>query len=156
MSAVTISFLGLDDIPNIWPIAQDLKETPWSIQGLRDMVALPTTHLFGAIKDQEIVGFLMVSFLLDESEILTFGVKKGHQNQGIGTLLLQNYIELMKNEWYCRTCHLEVRRSNHAAIHLYQKMGFIIRGIRPNYYEITDPEKGHYQEDAFSMQLKIH
>lgn len=162
-SSVLISFLDSQDIPEVWSIAQTIEETSWSLQGFTDIASLPTTSLFGAYLSEEpnssvsstkLVGYLMVSHLSDESEILTFGVKHDYRHQGIGTLLLENYIHLMKHEWHCHTCHLEVRESNHAAISLYQKLGFVVTGVRRDYYEIHS-ETGLSRENALMMQLKI-
>ncbi len=55
-------------------------------------------------------------------------------------------------EWCCQQhaeiLRLEVRRSNRAAIGLYEQAGFITTGARPGYYQ--QPE-----EDAMLMQLRF-
>jgi len=46
----------------------------------------------------------------------------------------------------CRSIFLEVRRSNSAAIKLYEKFGLVIKGMRRSYYS----EEG---EDALTMGM---
>ena len=45
-----------------------------------------------------------------------------------------------------RICYLEVRRSNQAAIQLYEQFGFVLTSIRPRYYRDNN-------EDALLMTL---
>lgn len=66
------------------------------------------------------------------------------QQQGIGTLLIKQWLELIK--WFSsKQVTLEVRENNQVARHTYKKMGFKEMGIHPNYY--TDN-----QENAILMQ----
>ena len=61
-----------------------------------------------------------------------------HQNRGVGRFLVQGVIN------GCvagggKFLTLEVRASNEAALHLYEKSGFISTGVRPGYYD--DPKE---------------
>ncbi len=60
---------------------------------------------------------------------LNIAVHKGHQNQGIGTLLMQSLIKLAKEEGSIEKIELKVRASNVRAIALYTKMGFSKEGL---------------------------
>lgn len=60
-----------------------------------------------------------------------FGVSvlKKHWGKGIGTELIRYLIEWSRGTGIIRKINLRVRRDNHAAIHLYKKLGFIEEGI---------------------------
>ena len=60
-------------------------------------------------------------------------VKKSYRNLGLGSILLQNLINISKLQ-NLKSITLEVAENNLPAIHLYKKFMFKIVGIRPNYY----------------------
>ena len=73
--------------------------------------------------------------------------KKDSTNLGIGTALLNNVIAKCK-QLKLENIFLEVRNSNTAAIHLYEKVGFANISTRKNYYSDT-------REDALIYVKKI-
>ena len=76
------------------------------------------------------VGLLMVPY---EADVLNITVSGKVRNRGIGTRLMREILERAK-KYGVTDIHLEVRESNEAAIHLYEKLGFLRDGIRKNYY----------------------
>jgi ribosomal-protein-alanine N-acetyltransferase len=97
----------------------------------------------------EILAYSVLSIAAGEAHLLTFSVAPEHQNKGLGKMMLQNVTDeaTFSN---VQSVLLEVRPSNHTAIHLYQKMGFIEVGIRPDYYP---DENG--REDALIMAREL-
>jgi ribosomal-protein-alanine N-acetyltransferase len=94
-----------------------------------------------------IVGVLGFWLMAGEAHIMTIGVRKHHQRQGIGQLMLEAAIQLaISCSAFAIT--LEVRRSNTEALSLYAKYGFTERGIRKNYYNET-------HEDAVIMTKEL-
>ena len=73
---------------------------------------------------------LMVPY---EADVLNITVSGKVRNRGIGTRLMREILERAK-KYGVTDIHLEVRESNEAAIHLYEKLGFLRDGIRKNYY----------------------
>ena len=63
-------------------------------------------------------------------------VKKTLRNQGLGLLLTK---ELINKAWEsgAEAVTLEVRESNIAAQTVYERCGFVSKGVRPDYYEDT-------------------
>ncbi len=81
-----------------------------------------------------------ISLYLDaenEGTIVSLCVDPLHRHQGIGTELLQAVINHARNSNFRRLI-LTVATSNNAAIRLYNKMGFSIRGRIPRYYSSGD------------------
>lgn len=64
-------------------------------------------------------------------------VKKSHWNQGIGSMLLKEIIVFAKKYAKSEIISLEVRSDNNAAIHLYEKFGFINIGTFKGYFKIN-------------------
>jgi ribosomal-protein-alanine N-acetyltransferase len=82
---------------------------------------------------QFIVGYASIWMMVDESHLTSIAVRKSHQHQGIGELLLMAVIKLSL-QMKAHVVTLEVRASNHSAQALYAKYGFKNVGIRRRYY----------------------
>ena len=71
-----------------------------------------------------------------QRELMRVAVKKTMRNQGLGLLLTT---ELIHKAWDAgaEAVTLEVRESNIAAQTVYERCGFVSKGVRPDYYEDT-------------------
>ncbi len=106
----------------------------WNVNILKEELLAVNSHYLVAISDNEILGFAGIKAFLEEADIMNIVVKKSYRNQGIGTLLLENLIQLAIS-LDLTSITLEVNEENLSAIHLYQKFGFNQIGIRKNYYQ---------------------
>jgi ribosomal-protein-alanine N-acetyltransferase len=84
---------------------------------------------------QELVlGFVGLWLMMGEAHIVTLAVRESRRRCGLGELLLIRAIDVaMANGQEVIT--LEVRRTNDAAVSLYEKYGFSRAGLRRRYYE---------------------
>lgn len=87
--------------------------------------------------DGEIAGFIIGMIYADRNafvgHILTIDVSPLYRRKGIGSQLLQE-IEKLFMEKGVKTCHLEVREHNLAALRLYEKSGYRKVNKLKNYY----------------------
>ena len=58
------------------------------------------------------------------------GIKKTFWSSGLGSILMEEVIEWAKTSGVIRRLQLTVQKCNLAAIHLYEKMGFITEGLQ--------------------------
>lgn len=58
------------------------------------------------------------------------GIKKAFWGFGLGSILMEEAIEWAKTSGVIRRLQLTVQKRNLAAIHLYEKMGFITEGLQ--------------------------
>lgn len=98
-------------------------------------------------RKNEVIGFLEISRVLDESDIIDLEIKNEFRRQRIGTEFLEYAISDMKLKGV-KDIFLEVRKSNIAAIKLYEKLGFAKINIRNDYYSMPT-------EDAIIMVKKL-
>lgn len=82
---------------------------------------------------QLIVGYASIWMMVDESHLTSIAVRRSHQHQGIGEMLLMAIINLSL-QMKAQVVTLEVRASNRSAQALYAKYGFKTVGIRRRYY----------------------
>lgn len=106
----------------------------WTYNVLKEELQSEKSKYLVAKLDGEIVGFCGMKIMLDEADIMNIVVRKDYRNQGIGSLLLQNLINFLK-ELNITSMTLEVMEENYSAIHLYKNFGFKQIGIRKNYYK---------------------
>jgi [ribosomal protein S18]-alanine N-acetyltransferase len=82
------------------------------------------------------VGFSLARNVADESELLLLAVLPSRQREGIGSRLLDEFMERAASNGACRV-HLEVRDGN-PAVAMYRAAGFEQAGKRRNYYHAPD------------------
>lgn len=93
--------------------------------------------------DSRIVGFCACWFVADELHINTLAVAAERRRQGLATRLLY-FVFAEAAAAGVRRATLEVRRSNEAALRLYQRLGFTVKAVRPRYYR-------HPEEDGLVL-----
>jgi [ribosomal protein S18]-alanine N-acetyltransferase len=87
------------------------------------------------------VGFLLGVMQVDkEGRVLMFAVERSHRARGIGTQLMQAFLERCRNQ-ALRRVTLEVRVSNATAIRFYTDFRFSVTDLLRTYY--SDGEDGY-------------
>lgn len=121
---------------------------PWPRQAFMDALAEPGTGAFVVDGTGGLVaGHGICRSISDEGEILNLAVEPALRGLGLGSLLLDSMLGWLAARG-ARTVFLEVRRSNQAAVRLYQKAGFQASGVRRAYYRLP-------VEDALTMGLDM-
>jgi ribosomal-protein-alanine N-acetyltransferase len=95
------------------------------------------------------IGFSLFRTVAGEAELLLLAVAPDHQGNGIGRLLLEQFVECARTSGATRV-HLEVRDGN-PAVQMYRLAGFKPAGRRSNYYRGAD---GH-QFDALTLAYEL-
>ena len=120
-------------------------EDAWPLIDLLGALTLPGITRLKAVIDQEMVGFVAGSVKAYEKVgwIMTIGVQAVHRRKGIGLALLQACETHMR----APAVRLCVRRSNQAAIQLYQNTGYAPVDVWARYY--------YGGEDALVLEKKF-
>ena len=147
MEGIAVRDMTVADIPPVYAIESQLYLSPWSEITFNHEIHNRDAILQVAVADKQIVAYICIRTILDETHVMKVTVLPDYQRRGIGEALLQSAIRNLKEQRpYVRKLTLEVRESNLAAIRLYDKMGFRIKGRRKKYYREPD-------EDAVIMDL---
>jgi ribosomal-protein-alanine N-acetyltransferase len=137
------------DIDAVFAIAQAAFTLPWP----RDELALELSRPYSALRvlrpspDERIAAFLNHWRLGDELQIMNVAVLPSHQRQGFARALLRD-AEDAARQMRLGSIFLEVRRSNLAAIQLYESHAYVVVGVRQRYYADN-------LEDALVMKLQV-
>ena len=140
--------ISLGDLDGIVQIERAVNPFPWGEEALRDTIASSGHHLM-SLREGRAVGFLLSSFVLDETQLLLIGVSPDWQGVGVGGQLLKELINRSRDQGQ-KLIYLEVRSGNERAIRLYRSLGFIDIGVRRDYYPGLVG-----REDAIVMSLQI-
>lgn len=123
-----------EDVPFISKLEQETFSMPWSADSFLEMISKDDARYYVAEKDGQLLGGCGVLMIAGEGNITNVVVAPEARNQGIGTGMLKFLMEEGDREGLTAYT-LEVRVSNAAAIHVYEKLGFVSEGIRPGFYE---------------------
>jgi len=147
-SELSIELMRLDQLPEIMCIERSAYPFPWR-QSMFESSLASRDECRVMISDGKILGYSVVSYVLDEAHLLNLCISPDYSGQGLGRFLLRSMIQSALGK-KCMMFFLEVRVSNVSAINLYFSEGFNEVGIRPNYY----PADGG-REDAMLMTLDL-
>ena len=131
---MTVREMQLDDLEGVMVIEKENFSVPWTEMGFFSFLLRDDTMFLVAEEEGKIIGYMGIMMVLDEGEITNVSVSKQARRRGIGRALVGEMIRRMKKRGIV-TLHLEVRKSNDAAIALYSSFGFVKDGERKMYYE---------------------
>jgi [ribosomal protein S18]-alanine N-acetyltransferase len=131
---------GDDEIDRVAAIAAASFTTPWTRDMLaRELQDSQVTRMYVLkLPPQGIVAFCACWLVMDEAHINTIAVEESRRRQGLATALLEHVLHDVAAAGATRAT-LEVRRSNAAALRLYDRLGFVVAAVRHNYY--SQPEE---------------
>ena len=136
--------MDLLDIDKIVALEQELFSSPWDKEAFYYELEKNAFSTILVLEDElEIIGYIGMWLLGDQTQITTLGIKKAYQGNVYAKKLMDKCEEITKMMGYANI-NLEVRISNQRAIRLYEKCGFKIVAIRKNYYQDN-------HEDAYLM-----
>lgn len=132
-----------EDIEALSCIESESFSMPWSARDFRGLLSRDYCMYLVALADGEVAGCCGMTVSCGEGSIDNVVVAERFRNRGIAGDMLRELIARGESAGVTAFT-LEVRVSNAAAIHLYEKQGFVSEGIRPNFYEKPT-------EDAYIM-----
>ncbi len=136
--SVQIRRLVYPDLPQVMAIERRVFPTPWSLamfvlerskQSGICLAAVANDSGYG----RRLAGYLICSRYEDAWHVMNVAVDTEYQRVGVASALLAELYSQVGDDQARFT--LEVRRSNHAAIHLYEREGFRAAGVRRRYYQ---------------------
>lgn len=139
---------SLSQLSGIATVEKACFAQPWSEQSLASELSKDNSLMMVALgDDSEIIGWAGLEHICGEGSVTNIAVLPKSRRCGAGQALTEALIDSARSlslDWLM----LEVRISNFAAVALYQKMGFELLGIRPNFYEFP-------REDAMIMRHSL-
>jgi [ribosomal protein S18]-alanine N-acetyltransferase len=144
----SVETLTEEDLDEVLEIERASFTNPWSRQMfIWEMQNAGVSYAFVLrTREWRVAGFCTIWLVLDEIHINNVAVRPECRGQGTGQRLLAEVLAQGARLGATKAT-LEVRRSNAAALKVYERLGFVARGVRRNYY--TSPV-----EDALVLWLE--
>ncbi len=141
---VRLSSMESRDLTEVAEIEKLCFRDPWSRASFEgELRAAPASWCRVLRVEERIAGYMIAWFIEDEAHLANIAVAPWARRRRCAQTMLDHLLR----EAYLRGSRmivLEVRRGNEAAIALYDRNGFVVGGIRKNYY--NNP-----REDALVM-----
>ncbi|MES9835884.1 MAG: ribosomal protein S18-alanine N-acetyltransferase [gamma proteobacterium symbiont of Ctena orbiculata] len=138
-----------EDLVQVLAIEESVYPFPWTLGIFQDCLRVGYCCWVVTL-DRQVIGYGVMSVVIDESHILNICIDPAWQGKGLGMKLARRLLKIARQHG-AEMAYLEVRVGNKAAIGLYQKLGFVEIGQRPGYY----PDSDRRREDALVMSLEL-
>ncbi len=130
-----------NDIPAVASIVREALRENYPTSLYLDILKWWRDGFLVADLDGHPVGFLAAVISAEaQARILMFAVAAGFRRHGIGAQIMDVFVQSCANRGV-RRVELEVRKSNTDGIRFYNRYGFGIAYVLPNFY--TDGEDGY-------------
>ena len=134
---------GPSDVPGLLELERLASTHPWTARQMADEVARGASDCVLVLEGPEgrsgqggqgrLRAYLALRVVLDEVHVMNLAVAPGQRRRGLGRWLLGFGMRRAARAG-ARRALLEVRRTNAAAVALYESLGFRRTGMRPRYY----------------------
>jgi len=144
MESIIVRKMEVADINSVVDIEENCFPIPWTKNTFLTELTKNKLAKYCVVEvDGVVAAYGGMWLVVDEAHITNIAVHPKYRGKGIGKKVVEGLIEEgHKINIYRMT--LEVRRSNLTAQGLYKKLGFVLCGIRPGYYQDNE-------EDALIM-----
>lgn len=131
---LVIKALTKEYVDAVCVLEEEAFSMPWHRESFLEMISNQDACYLVGLLGEEVVASCGLRNIVGEGEITNVVTKSTKRNAGIGRNMLLKLLEEGK-KMGAEAFTLEVRKSNEAAIHLYESLGFAAEGIRKNFYE---------------------
>ena len=122
-----------DEIRRVLEIEESAFSHPWTVADFEWLSQNERSLNLGVWKGEALVGYAIGAVEGAVFHLASLAVDSTCQRQGWGSRLLSGSLERAARRG-CRSCRLEVRRSNEVALNMYGKFGFAVDGVRRRFY----------------------
>jgi ribosomal-protein-alanine N-acetyltransferase len=129
---VTIRRLTYADLPQVVAIERRAFPAPWSLAMFVLELSRPGGICLVATDADQVTGYCICSRHDTVWHLMDIAVDPDRRRAGIARRLVEALLAALPGPHEQVT--LEVRRSNHAAMALYEQFGFKVAGVRRRYY----------------------
>lgn len=129
-----IDDMHIEDLEQVSRLEAMCFSMPWSRKSFEEVLHKSDAVYVTAKEEEKIVGYCGAYVILDEADINQVAVEPFSRKKGIGRKMMEVLLQKLEKSG-ADAVTLEVRRSNEAAIALYESLGFVTEGIRKNFYE---------------------
>lgn len=140
---------SVDDLQQVAAIEARSIKPPWSQQAFAAELAKPHANFWVITDDEtdsEVMAYAVFAMPAEQAHLQTIAVHHDHRRKGLAALLVRRLIAFVAKKGG-ESVILEVRKSNEAAIKLYQGLGFVVIRALKGFY----PDG----EDGFAMLYKL-
>ena len=140
---ITVREMSEKDMDAVMYIETASFAVPWSRKSMEGELNNPMKLYYVALIGEKVIGYVGMWHVVTEGHITNIAIDPEYRRMGAGNALIKKIIETAEEKDMLGVT-LEVRISNENAIGLYKKHGFVLSGIRKEYYEDN-------KEDAYIM-----
>ena len=141
--------LTVDDLDAVIAVEQSVYGHPWTVGNFKDALASGYAAQ-RLLAGNTLIGYFVARKVIDEVHLLNITVSLDYRSQGWANVML-DALALWARAQGCEWLWLEVRESNHRAIHVYRSHGFKQVGLRKDYYPVGRGQR----EAALVMSQKL-
>ena len=134
-------------VPQVAQLEKLCFSDPWSEKSIAGELENKLALWLVAVEDGVVAGYVGSQTVLGWTDMMNIAVHPDYRCRGIAEALVTELMGQLR-EKNCECLTLEVRASNEPAKALYQKMGFVQVGRRPNYYR-------NPKEDALILRMEF-
>lgn len=150
LSSLRFAPMQVSDLPEVLAIENDVYPYPWTRGNFLD--SMYSGYETWTLREESgaLAGYFLLMLAVDEAHLLNISVRRDLHGKGVGRLQLDKVAEIAREKGMASIL-LEVRPSNHRALAIYLRYGFVQIGQRKGYY----PAEGNTREDAIVMRYSL-
>lgn len=145
---IEIQFMNESHVAQVAELEKLCFSAPWSENSIRYELTNPLSLWFVAVDGEKLLGYIGSQTVMDEADMMNVAVDPAARRRGIALRLVQALVQALAAK-QVRALTLEVRAGNEPAKALYEQLGFLQVGRRPNYYR-------NPKEDALILRKEWH